>query len=267
VNSLGEYLKKEREARSISLEEISKATKIRKVFLEAIEDGCIEKLPDEVFVKGFLHAYSKCLGLNNEEIVVRYKSYIDSSKSAEEKETPPPQKSRFSMSLIIVSSVILFSIFCILIYLGQRKKEEVTIVPSVTSNETKAPSPISKKPVDKPILTKESDEGVSTEDKTPEESSSTISLVNDEKEEPEEEKTLSVKANEMTWLRIQIDTDLPVEFTLKPGDSVTWRASNTFNLLIGNAGGVDIYYNGKEIDNLGNSGKVVSLTLPNEEFR
>ena len=83
----------------------------------------------------------------------------------------------------------------------------------------------------------------------------------------EEEKTLRVEASEMTWLRVRIDDKPSFEVTLKSGDSITWKAKHMFDLLIGNAGGINIYFNGDAVRDLGERGKVVSLTLPREDIR
>ena len=70
--SFGEELRREREIRSISLKEISDATKISKRFLEAIERNDHRILPAPVFTRGFIREYARYLGLNADEIVNRY---------------------------------------------------------------------------------------------------------------------------------------------------------------------------------------------------
>ncbi|MCP2519857.1 helix-turn-helix domain-containing protein [Candidatus Aminicenantes bacterium AC-335-A11] len=70
--NFGEELKKEREARNISLEEISKATKIHINFLRAIEENNFEALPGEFFIKNFIKAYANYLGLDEREVLNRY---------------------------------------------------------------------------------------------------------------------------------------------------------------------------------------------------
>jgi hypothetical protein len=81
------------------------------------------------------------------------------------------------------------------------------------------------------------------------------------------EKTLLVKTSETTWLKVQIDDKPPFEVILKPGENLTWNALHTLKLSIGNAGGIDLFYNGKALGKLGNSGQVASITLPNEKIR
>jgi cytoskeleton protein RodZ len=75
MESLGKYLKTERERRNLSLEEAAKFTKIRIQFLRAIEEDRYELLLPSVYVKGFLTQYVRYLGLNPNEVILRYQEY------------------------------------------------------------------------------------------------------------------------------------------------------------------------------------------------
>lgn len=70
--SFGEELRREREIRGISLKEIADATKISKRFLDAIERNDHRTLPAPVFTRGFIREYARYLGLNCEDMVNRY---------------------------------------------------------------------------------------------------------------------------------------------------------------------------------------------------
>jgi cytoskeletal protein RodZ len=78
MESLGEFLRKERETRNISLEEVSKSTKIKQHHLKAIEEGRAELLPPTPYVKGYLNVYAKYLTLDPKKIVLRYEEYLKS---------------------------------------------------------------------------------------------------------------------------------------------------------------------------------------------
>ena len=75
MESLGKYLRTERERRNLSLEEAAKFTKIRIQFLRAIEEDRYELLLPSVYVKGFLTQYVRYLGLNPNEVILRYQEY------------------------------------------------------------------------------------------------------------------------------------------------------------------------------------------------
>src|SRR3954454_10846477 len=70
--SFGAQLKREREQRKISLDDISVSTKIGTRFLRAIEDDQFEQLPGGIFNKGFVRAYARHLGLDEEQTIADY---------------------------------------------------------------------------------------------------------------------------------------------------------------------------------------------------
>lgn len=75
MESLGKYLKVERESRNLSLKEVSESTRIKERLLKAIEEDQYELLSSPVYVKGFLDAYARYLELDPNDIVLRYQKY------------------------------------------------------------------------------------------------------------------------------------------------------------------------------------------------
>ena len=71
VDSFGERMRREREMRGVSLDDIAEGTKIGTRLLRDLEEEQFELLPGEIFNKGFVRAYAKYLGLNEEEALAR----------------------------------------------------------------------------------------------------------------------------------------------------------------------------------------------------
>ena len=71
-SGFGEHLKREREMRGVTLEEVSSATRIATRFLKAIEEEKWEQLPGGVFNRGFVRAVARYLGLDEENTVAEY---------------------------------------------------------------------------------------------------------------------------------------------------------------------------------------------------
>lgn len=69
-DSTGRYLKRAREEKNLSLDEVSRATKIKKDFLSAIEEDRYELLPGPVFARGFVKSYGDYLGLDGQSAAV-----------------------------------------------------------------------------------------------------------------------------------------------------------------------------------------------------
>jgi cytoskeleton protein RodZ len=73
-SSFGTWLRRQREAREISLREIAERTKISMRYLQAMEDDRFEVLPAPVFAKGFLREYARYVGLSPDDVVNHYLS-------------------------------------------------------------------------------------------------------------------------------------------------------------------------------------------------
>jgi cytoskeletal protein RodZ len=69
---LGDQLRRARENKSLSLEEIEKATGIRKRFLQAMEEGRFDVLPGPIQLRGFLRNYANYVGLNGDQMLALY---------------------------------------------------------------------------------------------------------------------------------------------------------------------------------------------------
>lgn len=85
METFGTYLKAHREKRGIRLEEIASITKIHLHTLELLEAGVWDKLPPEPFIRGFIIAYGKYVGLDPKELLERY---IEEVKPLEKPQDP-----------------------------------------------------------------------------------------------------------------------------------------------------------------------------------
>jgi cytoskeleton protein RodZ len=72
TGTFGDHLKREREMRGVSLDEISAATRIATRFLNAIENEQWDQLPGGVFNRGFIRAVARFLGLDEEDTIAEY---------------------------------------------------------------------------------------------------------------------------------------------------------------------------------------------------
>jgi cytoskeletal protein RodZ len=81
VGKFGDKFRKERERRGIKLEDVSNSTKIGSRMLRAIEEERFDQLPGGVFNKGFIRAYAKYLGLDEEEIITGYVAALNQFNS------------------------------------------------------------------------------------------------------------------------------------------------------------------------------------------
>ncbi len=113
MESIGKYLKRRREARGMSVGELSRATRIPAAALCRIESDQFDDLPGEVFVRGFLKAYARAVGLDVDNVLARYTS---SRRVAWVTPLPfntpleRPQSRRFGVAIAFVLLLILFTL-------------------------------------------------------------------------------------------------------------------------------------------------------------
>lgn len=92
VGEFGDKFRKEREKKGISLDDVSNVTKIGSRMLQAIEEERFDRLPGGVFNKGFIRAYAKHLGLNDEEAVTEYLACLRQAQIDAQASWQPPAR-------------------------------------------------------------------------------------------------------------------------------------------------------------------------------
>ena len=81
MRTVGQILKEEREKKFYTLDEIEKATKIRKELLENLEKDQYQKLPPPTFVQGFIKNYGRFLGLETTKLLAIYRREFSEGKN------------------------------------------------------------------------------------------------------------------------------------------------------------------------------------------
>jgi cytoskeletal protein RodZ len=113
MTSVGEHLRKLREAKRMSQAEVSRATRVPIASVERIEADRFDELPGEVFVRGFLRAYAKALDVPADDILARYTA---SRRVAWVTPLPitspvrPARSRRFGVAIAFVLLLILFTL-------------------------------------------------------------------------------------------------------------------------------------------------------------
>ena len=87
-------------------------------------------------------------------------------------------------------------------------------------------------------------------------------IVNEQSVNVSEKLLLKIVTVEDTWMKITVDRQSPREYSLRPGDLLELEASLGYNLLIGNAAGVQLILNGKPVEVSGKRGQVKHIQIP-----
>jgi cytoskeleton protein RodZ len=120
MQTVGAYLKKNREMRGISLEEIASSTKININILSYLETDRFDKLPAPVFVKGFIKTYLKYLDVDAKEAVLFYELITSGNKPVDTQINKLTEKDVFHPKekvnkRVLVASITISVIFAVLL--------------------------------------------------------------------------------------------------------------------------------------------------------
>lgn len=285
---IGVFLKREREKKGITHAQLFEMTKLRADVLKALEEEDWRSLPAPVFVKGFIRSYCHCLGLDEGEAMALYRKSAPVSMGPPEPVTRPAKgPKRLSVILLLVLAFTLLSYGFWKYYPSpdtrlktQNPSEELMDLPkervdlkepseggAATSAEeiqVRGPSSGRTDIGALPKTTPPLEEVSHREESAGVPASGAFGPVESNPEVETSGHTLKAKVRESTWLKIFIDNAPPKEYLLRPGSQQVWKAGEGFEIVIGNAGGLDLEYDGKKVEPLGGSGKVVRLRLPKD---
>ena len=276
--TIGVVLRDEREKKKLSYAQLSEITRLRPSVLEALENESWNDLPSPAFARGFIFSYGHALGLREEELNTLYRK-SGPVKLAAPKPLAEPGKSR-KASLVILVLILLSFISVYYLWKGYATQETLVVVPKKISpeksiTENTPPPPNTPKNHRKelsneqnqiepdlvithvPDLIKQTDFLVEEGKEPVSDNGSTTAI-----ESPVPELTLKANIREETWVKITVDNNEPKEFMFTPGSRYEWKAKNGFELMIGNAGGIDLEFNGETVAKPSTSGRVVRLKLP-----
>jgi cytoskeleton protein RodZ len=281
--SFGEKLRREREKRNITLDQISESTKIGTRMLQALEEDRFNQLPGGIFNKGFVRAYAHYVGLDEDQIVADYLA-----ASGDVPPVQPELPSHESVRIVEVGSdftrrqlpwgvfaaILLLAALVLSIWSQREKKHESTAAPAPPAiqraEDHTAPAPTAPGPAIS-----------STSDRNP---SPTKSAVNPATQVPSAsprnpatvvpktpaettslpvpgEFVVLIQAREDSWTTITADGRTVYSGNLSAGDQRAIRGRKEVIVKAGNAGGIDLHFNGTKLNSLGESGQVRTITF------
>ncbi len=261
TRSVGSALRESREARGIPLEEASRVTRIGKNYLTALEEGSFDILPNPAYVKGFLRAYAAFLGLSGDEIVARYEGSISATLHShypeEEKDAggapvtrhkTVPRRGRWVVPLILLAFVVVAA------YIFEDKGPQ----PAKAPLPPDAPPAL---PVAAPVLPPRSSAQGHPEATRLAAEKGTVDARTADAESQGAGIVLKLKVNQDCRLNITIDDAISQQYDLKAGDLIEWKGDRVFALDVGNAGGIEAEFNGKQLKPFGEPGKPAHVIL------
>ncbi|HEX5412062.1 MAG TPA: RodZ domain-containing protein [Terriglobia bacterium] len=270
MGSFGENLKREREMRGITLEEISAATKISVRFLKSIETEDFSALPGGIFRRSFVRAYARYLGLDEDPLIEEYQmaaktgadvelSHFSPPKTPHSRSRPERPARRTLWAAVIV--VILLGLGFTLWRRSHRPlkvppRAKLSLAGSARAGANPAP-PAAKNSSSQPTASKPGPPGVLATSLAVTPEVPKIPPVTD----PEGRLVLQVATTERSWIAIDADGKAVMQGVMEPNTMKTFKANASFDVLTGNAQGVTLTLNGQTQKALGREGEVKQTHL------
>jgi cytoskeletal protein RodZ len=285
---LGERLRKQRISQGVELSYISDQTRISMRYLQALENGEWNELPGSIFARSFARQYARLVGLDESAIESELQAAFQSEQPAmvEKAEGPPPRfqfslaplkdlvdsglESRMPVYALSLAGVIAV---CSVVYMGwQRFVMPVDVATSGTKarQELSAPPPTAAVPATVPageqaavpasaapqsgqlqVTTKDLGNGTAEmELAVPNSGASGMAV--------------RIVASQETWVSIIANGQKLYSGILQPNDVKLLRGVERAQMVIGNAGGIQVSADGRPLGPIGNPGEVRVLELSPE---
>jgi cytoskeleton protein RodZ len=269
----GDRLKKAREKRRLTLDDVALNTKIGTRFLRALEEEHFDQLPGGIFNRGFIRAYARCVGLDENQAIADYllasgEAQPKKAEVVEPVQVPVPKVSApkvvprevlaekvgnqqgdtgdaSNFPWILAASVVVVVSLGLAVwhfYSRQASPGSTNLNPSAAT-----PQPSSPVPQSRGAQTAPSSPGApSTIPSTSPAQGSFIVLI---------------KAGEESWMSIKVDDQAATEYTLEESEQESIEAHNQVEVKVGNLAGVDFWFNGNKLALQGEEGQVKTLTF------
>jgi cytoskeletal protein RodZ len=139
-DSFGASLRRERELRSIPLEDVAKATNIQLTYLQALEEDDYDKLPHSTFVRGFIRSYARYIGLNPDNVIANHEHFMATFPKETEERPIEYQNKKNTWLLATVISCTLFILALLGYYLVVSMQAFKESPPLTTETQPISPS-------------------------------------------------------------------------------------------------------------------------------
>jgi cytoskeletal protein RodZ len=113
MESVGQYLRQQREAKAMSIEEVARATRVPMSSVERLESDQFDELPGEVFVRGFMKSYARAVGIDPDDVLARYtasRRVAWVTPLPISSPTRPARSKRYGVAIAFVLLLILFTL-------------------------------------------------------------------------------------------------------------------------------------------------------------
>ena len=278
MGSFGERLRREREMRGVSLDQIVATTKIGRRLLLALEEEQFDLLPGGIFNKSYVRAYAKCVGINEDEAVAEYMqaaneappdTRVIAQQHASIHSNRPMQRSGFPvLPVLILVVVIAGGIGGWKVYQDRQndreKRAAMPANPDVSPQPTNAPAPVAgsggpapnqassaapvQTPPTSPAATQTPSSAAPAAAPPSETAAQKVSTESSSASIPTGAPfEVIIRPKDSAWVSVKADGNYVVRGIIRPPDVKTIHATSQVVFYTGNAGAVEVSFNGKNV--------------------
>ena len=254
---VGDVLRREREKQGLTIADIEKGTSIRGLYIEHIERGNIGELPGLVYAKGFVRNYAKFLRLNAEALVQQF--------AEENGSTPPPVPAepesaprRISLSTVgdeSLSSISIGGTRSSYASIFGKLAAGIIVLAALVGGGVAAISAINS-PAQVPAAPP-----VKTEQPAAPAAAAEADASDTARAAHTDGVNVSVTLTERCWTEVSVDGKSVFEGIIEKGKTESWKGKETVVIRAGNAGALDVTFNGRKLGKFGDNGEVLERTF------
>jgi cytoskeletal protein RodZ len=251
MTSFGASLRRERELRGVSLQEIAASTKIGVSMLKAIEEDRFDKLPQGLFVRGFVREYARFLALDEQKILTELSFHASQAPVVETVSREPGSRISSRLAARLVNGGLIAGVFglVVILILSPRFSARTPAVSALPAVD--APAPVAT-----PSVVAIAPEAQGTQVASNEPSVLPGASVSTSTSVLPQPLQLTLTATEDCWIGLDVGGDRVENRVLKKGESFSIVARQNASLAVGNAGGLLVAIDSGPARPLGNRGEV-----------
>lgn len=279
MTSVGQKLRQAREGRGLSIQQVAAQTKISSRYLQAIEADDPKSLPGLFFYKSFVQQYAHSLGLPTDEFRWELERIVPTERISDDSTVdPPPPQARFlrepepitaqlgfRIGVLIVMLIACSAVYAIWDKMQRTAAIQATQTPEGRAVTREAAKELRAAPPPTTVPTAASTTQGSSP-ASPATSGDTPAATNIPPPITTGRGSLQVTATEAAWFRLTLDGKVVYAGVLQPKETKTFDGFEKANLLVGNAGGIDVMLNGKPVGSIGPRGQVRTVTFTPDKF-
>lgn len=271
---IGSQMQMRREKMGLSLSDVEQFTRLRRIYVQAIEEGRFEDLPSSIQGRGMVANYAHFLEMDHDAVLNLYAEGLETQRKEklEERWTSRKQKTGgFNIQIpekmrrllspdLLFGSLIVVGLFVFILWgasqiFSSESDTEPTTAPSISEMLQSTTTP---------TIMEEITESLQTADTTQEAGTVEVTQAATQPATPIATANaaplqLYIVAQQRAWMRVTVDGEVEFEGRILPGNAYTFSGNERILLLTGNGAALEAYFNQEYLGNLGDMGEVINL--------